>query len=54
LPFLLAANYFIMLAVMTYNAWLLIAVCLASGLGYFLLRVDNDIFPVVKPQNDGK
>jgi hypothetical protein len=53
-PFLLAANYFIMLAVMTYNAWLLIAVCLASGLGYFLLRVDNDIFPVVKPQNDGK
>ncbi|CAB4000282.1 high affinity copper uptake 1 isoform X1 [Paramuricea clavata] len=51
-PFMVAANYFIMLAVMTYNAWLLIAVCLASGLGYFLLRADNDI-PPVKPQNDG-
>ena len=52
-PFLLAANYFIMLAVMTYNAWLLIAVCLASGLAYFLLRPDHDM-PVVKPCHGGK
>lgn len=43
LPFLTAANYFIMLSVMTYNAWLLIAVCLASGLAYFLLQVDRDV-----------
>jgi hypothetical protein len=52
-PFFLAANYFIMLAVMTYNAWLLIAVCLASGLAYFLLQPDHDV-PVVKPCHHGK
>ncbi|XP_028402388.1 probable low affinity copper uptake protein 2 [Dendronephthya gigantea] len=51
-PLLLAANYFIMLAVMTYNAWLLIAVCLASGLTYFMLYPNQDI-PVCAPQNDG-
>ena len=52
-PFLFAAHYFIMLAVMTYNAWLLIAVCLASGLTYFLLQPDHDM-PVVKPCHDGE
>lgn len=53
LPFLLAANYFIMLAVMTYNGWLFIAVCLASGLGYFLLHPDQDV-PSVKSHNHGR
>ena len=53
LPLFLAANYFIMLTVMTYNAWLLIAVCLASGLAYFLLQTDRDI-QAVKPQHGGK
>ena len=53
LPFLLAANYFIMLAVMTYNGWLFIAVCLASGLGYFLLHPDKDV-PPVKSDNHGR
>lgn len=52
-PFLLAANYFIMLAVMTYNGWLFIAVCLASGLAYFLLHPDRDI-PAPKLPNDGR
>lgn len=52
-PLLLAANYFIMLAVMTYNAWLLIAVCLASGLAYFILHPNQDI-PAQAPQSDGK
>ena len=44
-PLLVAANYFIMLAVMTYNAWLLIAVCLASGAAYFVLHPDKDVPP---------
>ena len=52
-PFLLAANYFIMLAVMTFNGWLFIAVCLASGLAYFLLHPDHDL-PAAKLPHDGR
>lgn len=43
LPSLVAANYFVMLAVMTYNVWLLLAVCTASGLSYFISQTDIDL-----------
>lgn len=34
---LIAANYLVMLSVMTFNAWLLITVCLATGLAYYFI-----------------
>lgn len=32
----ITVSYFLMLIVMTYNAWLFIAVILGAGMGYFL------------------
>ena len=50
---LVGASYLIMLAVMTYNAWILIAVCLASGIAYYISLSSPVKNSTVQPDLEG-